>query len=75
MKYKIVLAKIVLTFMVVGLLTGIMPLPALAKSKALYNKGVEMMAQGKTVAEGHGHHGRKGQEMYSENCPGKRLFV
>jgi hypothetical protein len=64
MKNKIVLAKLVLSLMVVGLLTGIMPLPALAKNKALYNKGVEMMAQGKTVAKRGVATIRKGQEMY-----------
>ena len=64
MKYKMVLAKTGVALTVVGLLTGIMSLPALAKSKALYNKGVEMMAQGKKVAKSGVATIRKGQDMY-----------
>jgi hypothetical protein len=64
MKYKMVLAKTVVALMVVGLLTGIMSAPALAKNKALYNKGVQMMAQGKDVAKKGVATIRKGQDMY-----------
>lgn len=64
MKYRMVLAKTGVALTVVGLLTGIMSLPALAKSKALYNKGVEMMAQGKKVAKSGVATIRKGQDMY-----------
>lgn len=64
MKYKMVLAKTMVALMVVGLLFGIISSPALAKNKALYNKGVQMMAQGKDVAKKGVVTIRKGQEMY-----------
>jgi uncharacterized phage infection (PIP) family protein YhgE len=64
MQYKMVLAKTVVALMVVGLLAGIMSSPALAKNKALYNKGVTMMAQGKEVAKQGVATIRRGQDMY-----------
>jgi hypothetical protein len=64
MKRKLLLTRAVVSFMFLGLLVGMTPAPALAKSKAMYNKGVKMMAQGKSVAKNGVATIRKGQDMY-----------
>jgi hypothetical protein len=70
-KYGMVFGKVMVVLIVAGLVLGVMPLTALAKNKALYNKGVEMMIKSRGVMKKAVDTIQKGRDMYVQICTDK----
>ena len=66
-----VVRKVVVGFLVAGLVMGLMPSLASAGNPALYNKGVEMMIKSRDVMKKAVDTIQKGQKMYMQICTGK----